>query len=229
VNEGDFASEELLEEEALVPGSLPPFDLTVIFDWQRCEYRLTGKWFLGKPKEGHRLLLPGIKTPVRLTWNTADGTLASPLLIDVEQSAALLDSPFYTLRKTGEADWTGTIVETGSEYRRALRFKSLDDILDSYMNSSEPEQSDNLILRSVAGQDELFSEESDETGFLSPEATSYFRLFQAMRLRSKALSAMDNRENYTVACSANPVVCWNWQKWSKRELKRNPRQCSTGF
>jgi hypothetical protein len=154
----------LLEEEALVPGSLPPFDLTVIFDWQRCEYRLTGKWFLGKPKEGHRLLLPGIKTPVRLTWNTADGTLASPLLIDVEQSAALLDSPFYTLRKTGEADWTGTIVETGSEYRRALRFKSLDDILDSYMNSSEPEQSDNLILRSVAGQDDYSARRATRQG-----------------------------------------------------------------
>lgn len=117
------------------------------------------------PGSKHRSDLRGTQLTVR--WHLL-------LLINVEQSAALLDSPFYMLRKTGEADWTGTIVETGSEYRRALRFKSLDDILDSYMNSSEPEQSDNLILRSVAGHDELFSEESDETGFLSPEATSYF-------------------------------------------------------
>lgn len=222
VSEGDFACEELLEEEALVPGSLPPFDLTVVFDWQRCEYRLSGEWFLGKPQEGHLLILPGVKKPVRLSWNVADGVLKSPLKINVEQSAALLDSPFYTLRKAGEADWTGTIVETGAEYRRALRFKSLDDILDSYMNASEPEQSDNLMLRSAAGQDELLSESLEEVASASPESTSYFRLFQAMRLRGNGLSTIKESKQLHRRLFSDPGCLLELAEMVRARLEQQP-------
>ncbi|CAI1077641.1 Uncharacterised protein [Serratia fonticola] len=190
VKESDFASEELLKEEALEPDELPPLDLTVIFDWTRCEYQLIGQWFSGKPESGYQLILPGINGVNEMVWKASGKGLKSPQQLTVLKSDAVLDNPFYTLRRAGKTDWQGMIVETGIEHRRALSFTSLDDLLNSYLSSADPDMSDRLMLRGVRAQDELQSEGEAEVVRL--EATSYFRLFQAIQQRQNWLTEVED-------------------------------------
>ncbi|MBM7355904.1 hypothetical protein [Lelliottia amnigena] len=190
VNKEDFASEALLKEEELELGELPPFDLTVIFDWTRCEYQIVGQWFSGKPESGYHLILPGINGSNELVWKANGKVLKSPQQLAVLKSDAVLDNPFYTLRRAGKTDWQGMIVETGTEHRRALSFTSLDDLLNSYLSSADPGLSDRLMLRSVGAQDEVQSEVEAEIVRL--EVTSYFRLFQAIQQRRNWLEEVED-------------------------------------
>lgn len=195
VNEENFASEALLEEEALEPDELPPFDLTVIFDWTRCEYQISGQWFGGKPASGYQLILPGINGANELVWKATGIGLKSPRQLAVLKSNAVLDNPFYTLRRTGTTDWQGMIVESGIEHRRALSFTSLDDLLSSYLNSADPALSDRLMLRCAGAQDEEQSEGMAQV--VNLDATSYFRLFQAIQQRRNWLvDAEDGTQLY---------------------------------
>ncbi len=186
VDADDFASEELLEEEKLEPEVLPPFDLTVIFNWARCEYEITGKWFGARKNEVYQLLLPGINGPVELVWKARGNELKPPQKLGVLKSDAVLNSPFYSLRTAGKTDWQGMIVETGTEYRRALSFASLDDLLNSYLSSADPAASERLMLRAAGAQDELQGE--GEAEIASSDAISYFRLFQATQQRRNWLA-----------------------------------------
>ncbi|HBR4190269.1 TPA: hypothetical protein L9U58_005111, partial [Klebsiella pneumoniae] len=190
VNEENFACEALLEEEALEPHELLPFDLSVIFDWTRCEYQISGQWFGGKPASGYQLILPGINGANELVWKTTGIGLKSPRQLTVLKSNAVLDNPFYTLRRTGITDWQGMIVESGIEHRRALSFKSLDDLLNSYLNSADPALSDRLMLRCAGAQDEEQSEGMAQV--MNLDATSYFRLFQAIQQRRNWLADADD-------------------------------------
>jgi len=190
VNEENFASEALLKEEVLELGELPPFDLTVIFDWTRCEYQIVGQWFSGKPESGYHLILPGINGSNELVWKANGKVLKSPQQLAVLKSDAVLDNPFYTLRRAGKTDWQGMIVETGTEHRRALSFTSLDDLLNSYLSSADPGLSDRLMLRGVGAQDEVQSEVEAEIVRL--EVTSYFRLFQAIQQRRNWLVEVED-------------------------------------
>lgn len=190
VNEENFASEALLEEEALEPDELQPFDLSVIFDWTRCEYQISGQWFGGKPASGYQLILPGINGANELVWKATGIGLKSPRQLTVLKSNAVLDNPFYTLRRTGITDWQGMIVESGIEHRRALSFKSLDDLLNSYLNSVDPALSDRLMLRCAGAQDEEQSEGMVQA--MNLDATSYFRLFQAIQQRRNWLADADD-------------------------------------
>lgn len=190
VDESDFASKELLEEEALDPGELPPFDLTVIFDWTRCEYRIAGKWFRGKPESGYQLILPGIAGPSELIWKANGDGLKSPSQLVVRKSDRMLDNAFYSLRRAGKMNWQGIIIETGTEHRRALSFTSLDDLLNSYLSTMDPRTSDCLTLRGVGARDEMQSE--GEVKIAALEATSYFRLFQATQQRRNWLAEVED-------------------------------------
>nr|WP_213712923.1 phospholipase D family protein [Cedecea lapagei] len=190
VDADDFASEELLEEEKLEPGDLPPFDLTVMFNWARCEYEITGKWFGSRKNEVYQLLLPGINGPVELVWKARGNELKLPQKLVVLKSDAVLNSPFYSLRTEGKTDWQGMIVETGTEYRRALSFASLDDLLNSYLSSADPAASERLMLRAAGAQDEMQGEGEEE--IVSSDAISYFRLFQATQQRRNWLAQTEN-------------------------------------
>lgn len=187
VNENDFADEAQLAEEALQEEELPPCDLTVIFDWTRSEYQIDGAWFNGKAQPGLELILPGIARASELVW-FKNGRLKSPLRLPLLKSAALLNTPFYTLRIAGRSDWQGMIVEINTEHRRALNFPSLDDLLNSYLTGAAPENDERLILRSSVAQDQTQSEGEAVTGS-SIEPTSYFRLFQAVQHRRELLTA----------------------------------------
>lgn len=190
VSEADFASDTLLEEEALQPGELPPFDLAVVFDWANGEYRITGRCVNAKPEAGYQLILPGVTEPFELVWQKkGNGLIKSPPLV-CSRSDALLDNPFYTLRKAGVADWQGMINETGVKFRRALSFASLDDLLNSYLNGVNAADSDRLVLRSALGQDESQAEGETVDDLAMPEATSYFRLFKATQQRRNEFTAM---------------------------------------
>lgn len=186
VNADDFASEELLEEEKLEPEALPPFDLSVTFDWGLREYEIAGKWFGAKQDAVYALLLPGIDGPVELVWKARGNELKSPQKLAVFKSDAVLNSPFYTLRTEGKPDWQGMIVETCTEHRRMLSFASLDDLLNSYLSSTDPAASERLMLRAVGAQDEMQCE--GEEGIVSSGEISYFRLFQAMQQRRNWLA-----------------------------------------
>ncbi|HGO4948137.1 TPA: hypothetical protein MDU68_005150, partial [Klebsiella pneumoniae] len=90
----------------------------------------------------------------------------------------------------GITDWQGMIVESGIEHRRALSFKSLDDLLNSYLNSVDPALSDRLMLRCAGAQDEEQSEGMAQA--MNLDATSYFRLFQAIQQRRNWLADADD-------------------------------------
>lgn len=187
VNENDFADEALLKDEALEVEALPPCDLSVMFDWTRSEYLIDGEWFNGKAQPGHELILPGIAGPSELVWKK-NGTLKSPLRLPLLKSAALLNTPFYTLRMAGRSVWQGMIVEINTKHRRALNFPSLDDLLNSYLTGTAPDNDERLILRSSIAQDQTQSEGEAVTGS-KLEPTSYFRLFQAVQHRRELLTA----------------------------------------
>ena len=79
------------------------------------------------------------------------------------------------------------IIEIHAEHRRALSFASLDDLLNSYLLGDDPDNSDRLMLRGSAAQDQAQGE-----GDIPPERqfepTSYFRLFQAIECRRELLT-----------------------------------------
>lgn len=190
VNESDFASEAQLEEEALAVAELPPCDLSVIFDWTRCEYQISGKWFKDKAQPGYQLMLPGINTLCELVWKK-NGELKSPLLLPLHKSEALLSNSFFTLRAAGKSDWQGMINETGIEQRRALSFSSLEDLLKSYLIDTDPAASESLMLRGSVAQDETQGE-GEIVSENSCEPASYFRLFQAIQQRRERLKAEED-------------------------------------
>lgn len=190
VKESDFASEQLLAEEALEVEDLPLCDLSVIFDWSRNEYQLQGTRYGGRLKADYTLILPGISGACELVWKK-DGELKSPLTLPLRKSDVLLNNPFFTLRSAGKSDWQGMIIEIHAEDRRALSFASLDDLLNSYLLGDDPDNSDRLMLRGSAAQDQAQGE-----GDIPPERqfepTSYFRLFQATECRRELLTGEDD-------------------------------------
>lgn len=179
-----FASKTLLEEEALIPPRLPPFDLDVTFDWQTCEYLVTGKWYNGKPTDNYTLILPGLIEKQALSWHR-NGALKRLSNLYPEHTDSLLSNHYFTLRCKGRPDWQGIIIETGTAHRRGLRFSTLDDLLNSYVSSADPLASDTIVPRASSAFDEVGTETNAPSAF-SP--TSYFRLFQAMQQRREWLS-----------------------------------------
>ncbi|WP_437891440.1 hypothetical protein [Phytobacter sp. V91] len=221
VKDSDFASDELLEEEALNVAELPLCDLSVIFDWRRSEYQLYGNLSNRKVKANYALILPGISGSCELVWKQ-NGELKSPLTLPLRKSDVLLNNPFFTLRTAGKSDWQGMIIETNAEDRRALSFASLDDLLNSYLLGDDPDNSDRLMLRGSAAQDQTQGE-----GDIPPERqfepTSYFRLFQAMECRRDLLNAEEDLDQLYRHLFSAPGSLLELAEFSARRASASPQ------
>lgn len=178
-----FASDDLLQEEALEVPDQPPFDIQVQFDWREQRYEFVGLWHDGVPEDGYAVKIPGHEHAIPLVWRPRKKDLnVTPLWIR-DPSALLHERRFQVVR--GNKDiYRSLITEIGLTYRRAQAFESLNDLLDAFVFGDESGPSEDVPFRIAANQnnvslgdesiDDLQAEISSTAGDIS-----YFRLFQA--------------------------------------------------
>lgn len=194
LNAAAFASEELLQEEALDVPVLPPFDIQVQFDWREQQYVFTGHWHDGKPEEGYAVKVPGHDAAIPLSWRPQKKDLDVSALEIRDPSALLHERRFQVVQGKKEV-YRALITETGLAYRRAQAFESLDDLLNAFVFGGEPGPGDDVPFRIPTSQssdslaDEFIEASQVDT---SPTAgdISYFRLFQATHQYGEKLKAI---------------------------------------
>lgn len=195
-DEEDFASTEMLEKDKLdVPEALP-FDLSVVFDWQTSAYHIDGQWNEGKPDNSYKLRAPAVEESLSLSWMPYKGALKAIDLF-VEENEDLLADHFYQVLLDGEIVYQGLIIESGQKFRRSQGYSSLQELLNSYVSHTTPDDDDNVGLRDVLRN----NDSPDEAAFdVVSESTiasvSYFRLFYAMREYRKRLDDIQNKDEF---------------------------------
>lgn len=199
LKEGDFGSEQLLEDEALQVDSYPlPFELQVSFNWERRVYEVRGQ--LHKESGGgcYTLRLPGVRDQIPLHWKTRRSEGVWPLIRvehEVPDNEALLGDHCYEVWQGGQLEFRGLVQESDTVHRRAQGYDSLKDLLDDLINGVEPKTSTKARLRPVLQHDDLTDNEpatpvTDPSGSLT-----YFRLFHAFeQLRKRLLDATKMEE-----------------------------------
>ncbi|ATG74863.1 hypothetical protein AN401_14185 [Zobellella denitrificans] len=191
----DFASAQMLEEEGIDPPELPPFDLTVTYDWQQGCYQVDGKWHEGAVDDGYWLKLPGVDAPVALKWKPRKKSL-EPVKDIIPESDALLTDHFYRIEYQGEVRFQGLIIEKRAEFRRAQSYGSLQELLNSYVSEADPKTNDSVGLRHC-----LRNMDEADQGWLASEldvqevSISYFRLFYAMQEYRKRLESLKEQNS----------------------------------
>ena len=201
LNETDFGSEQLLEDEALTvePYTLP-FELQVCFDWKRRVYDVQGKLYQICNGVHYMLLLPGVKNQIPLRWKTRRREGAWPLepvLHEVADNEALLADHSYEIWRDGQLEFRGLVQESGTTHRRAQGYDSLKDLLNDLINGVNSKTSITPRLRSVLRHDDLADEALVPSATHENDSVTYFRLFHAFeQLRKRLLEAtsMDSLE-----------------------------------
>ena len=201
LNETDFGSEQLLEDEALTvePYTLP-FELQVCFDWKRRVYDVQGKLYQICNGVHYMLLLPGVKNQIPLRWKTRRREGAWPLepvLHEVADNEALLADHSYEIWRDGQLELRGLVQESGTTHRRAQGYDSLKDLLNDLINGVNSKTSTTPRLRSVLRHDDLADEALVPSATHENDSVTYFRLFHAFeQLRKRLLEAtsMDSLE-----------------------------------
>ncbi|QBZ90021.1 hypothetical protein EPZ47_15260 [Pseudomonas viciae] len=228
VTEADFASEQLLSDDRLdVPEELP-FDLQVLYDWKRACFSVSGNWWVGKPRDGYWLKLPGVSEPIPLQWRTRrhEGMW---LLIPIKQvtpdnEAMLADHSYgILLRKNSPAVFRGIIVESGQSFRRAQSFESLKDLLDSLLAGVDPNSDTNTVLRSClrngAGPDEDLTAPST---VIEQDALSYFRLFHAVEQYRERLRAASDTVQLELWVFGHPGCLQELAAKARQQINGSP-------
>lgn len=114
-----FASDELLQEEALdVPVQLP-FDIQVQFDWREQRYDFTGHWHDGTPEEGYALKVPSHEAAIPLLWRPRKKDLKVDAL-EIRDPTALLHERRFQVVQGKKEVYRALITETGLAYRQGF-------------------------------------------------------------------------------------------------------------
>lgn len=189
-----FASDDLLQEEALDVPDQPPFDIQVQFDWREQRYKFTGHWHDGAPEEGYAVRVPGREAAIPLTWKPQKKDL-NVAALEIRDPTALLHERRFRVVRDKEDIYRSLITETGLAYRRAQAFESLNDLLDAFVFGGEDGPGDDVPFRIPASQnsESLVDEFIGDSQFeASPAAgdISYFRLFQATYQYGEKLKAI---------------------------------------
>lgn len=201
LDETDFGSEQLLEDEALEVEPYPlPFELQVCFDWERRIYDVQGK--LHKESDGaHYILrLPGVKSQIPLRWKTRRSEGAWPLesvAREVADNEALLADHCYEVWRDGQLEFRGLVQESGAAHRRAQGYDSLKDLLNDLINGVDSKTSTKPRLRPILRHDDLTDEAFDTSATDASDSLTYFRLFHAfeqLRKRLRDATSMDTLE-----------------------------------
>lgn len=180
-----FASESLMQEEALVVPEPLPFDIVVQFDWSTLRYSLSMKKIRGVDSvDDYLISLPDIENPVPVM--SGGSMFKTPELLVDCPNALLKDHRFHVFR--GETlCYTGLLIERSPVLRRAQQYDDLGSLLDAMVHIGPDPSVDDVSYR-VAENDEGMElagvssgqAEGDSTSSISSAGDiSYFRLFTA--------------------------------------------------
>jgi hypothetical protein len=200
VNAENFASQEILQQDALkLPDELP-FDLQVIYDWKKAVFNVSGAWHEGQPDHHYVLCLPGMEKLQRLEWKDRRSNSVYPLVpienVLVPDNEELLANHSFAIQLKGKTVYRGLILETNQEYRRALNFDSLKDLIDSLISDTGPMAPGMTTMRKGLHSGEGPDEDDPQPNIkVEQDALSYFRLFQAMEQFQKRLQNVKNQED----------------------------------
>lgn len=189
-----FASDDLLQEEALdVPDQLP-FDIQVQFDWREQRYEFTGHWHDGAPEDGYEIRVPGYEDAITLVWMPQKKDLKANALVIRDPTALLHERRFRVVHGKKEL-YRALITEIGLAYRRAQAYESLDDLLNAFVVDGEPGSGADVPFRIPVSQNiELQVDEFIDASQADVSQTagdiSYFRLFQAAHQYGEKLKAI---------------------------------------
>ena len=189
-----FASDALLQEEALDVPDQPPFDIQVQFDWGKQRYEFAGHWHDGTPEEGYAIKVPGHDVAIPLVWMPQKKDLKVAGL-EIRDPTPLLHERRFQVVQVKKEVYRALITETGLAYRRAQAFESLDDLLNAFVFGGEPGPGDDVPFRIPASQNsESLTNEFIEASQVDVSQTagdiSYFRLFQATHQYGEKLKAI---------------------------------------
>ena len=189
----DFASEELLEQEALVLEEAEdlPFTLTVSFAWKDQQYTIEGKWLSNGIGKEYRLKLPDVDE-FTINGRRSEARLGiDPIMPDCVEE--LLNQHNYIVYQDNKEVARGFILEREVDYRRVQTYESLGELFDALAMQLPQDNEVGTVVRSEINRDqELFAEDdfSVEVGKAPSASTSYFRLFQAMEAYRSRLSGI---------------------------------------
>jgi len=178
-----FASDEVLEQEALnVPEELP-FDIWVSFDWREQQYSFSGRWITGKVDDNYAIKLPCLAEPVTLCWKPKKKELDPCSRVAKDPAELMLERRFQVLRN-GESICHLLITETELAFRRSQAYESLSDLLDAFVFGGEPDPGDAIpfcptIKQDAESFDNDFLDDAQIVMTTADTNISFFRLFQA--------------------------------------------------
>ena len=178
-----FASDELLEQEALkVPEELP-FDIWVNFDWREQKYSFAGRWITGKIDDNYAIKLPGLAEPVAICCKPKKKELGLASRVIKNPAELMLERRFQVLRN-GEVLYHLLITETSLAFRRSQEYESLSDLLDAFVFGAESDPGDTVpfcltIKQEAESFDNDFLDDAQIVTSTVDTNISFFRLFQA--------------------------------------------------
>jgi len=180
VTSDNFASLEVLADEALsVPEELP-FDIQVYFDWQSQKYTFDGKWCRTEKSKEYSLKLPDIKAFEIPSRRKNSAINLEEILLRSPQPIELLTQHTFDVLKDKDVVHRGIIIEKSVLHRRVQGYESLTDLLDSLITNEDPENSNNSKPRKPLNVDDaIFEDDSSTIKVNSKNGASYFKLFQA--------------------------------------------------
>jgi len=194
LNATAFASDDLLQEEALDVPDQPPFDIQVQFDWREQRYEFTGHWHDGTPEQGYAIRVPGHDVAIPLVWRPQKKDLKVDAL-EIRDPTALLHERRFQVVQGKEEVYRSLITEIGLAFRRAQAYESLNDLLDAFVFGGEDGPGDDAPFRIPASlNSESLENEFIEASQVAVSQTagdiSYFRLFQATHQYGEKLTAI---------------------------------------
>ena len=185
IDEPQFSDHSELEREKLEVPALPPFNVQATLDWRQLAYQLNVSSSNPTADElkQYTVTLPGVKSPVAIEPAESGKTLK------VDDAQAPINSRRFNIKKDGDIESSGFIIETNKDYRRSQKFEDLTSLIDAAALSMDHENSQRLVYRFSASPDdnsESWEDKQIEVNRESPTA-SYFKLFLACQNFSKRL------------------------------------------
>lgn len=199
VSADNFASQEILQQDALeLPDELP-FDLQVTYDWKQAVFNVSGAWHEGYLVHQYTLRLPGVTKPQPLVWKDRRSGGVYPLdpieNFSVPDNERLLADHSFAIQLKGKTVYRGLILEINQEYRRSLDFDSLKDLIDSLISGTDPMAFGMTSMRKGLHSGEGPDEDDPLPNVkVEQDALSYFRLFQALEQFRKRLQDVKSQE-----------------------------------
>jgi len=228
----DFASKELLDEEALVVQLEIPFDIRVCFDWERQEYTFFGEWCHSGVKENYQIKLPDIEE-LCIPTRRAKADIGMPSIL-ISSPKELLTQHTFDIILNGDSVYRGLIIETKILDRRVQAYDNLNDLLDSLIVQANFDGANCTSTREELQADsDLFEDGTENNSVVSESTTSYFRLFQAISNFEKHLEAVNSPEQLNKLVFIHPgclfEMCEKINKRINSELDKSDPEIFTWF